>query len=234
MQTLSISVATADMPAPDSGTVFGIGVRTAYVSSRDLSPIRQLRDTLRQIQFAILRAESPDTENALKERARPVALRLQQALRDERLGWTVEAAAAAALDFPGDVAQNGKLSRWALWLTSGYRLPKQKLDLLMVVRLTRDVRVPLEQHFLDLGGRVLVSQGDNLAFSVEYVFRNMTVAGSSRHTYQVSAVIDYRLRDNLYVNATIGRGPDEKGPGTARFQTHVGVEFGRGPLPLLK
>lgn len=232
VQTFSVSVATVGIPEPDSGTVFAFGFRTAYVSSRDLSPIRPLRDTLQQVQRAILRTDDQAKEDSLKEEARAIALRLQRALRTERLGWTVEAAAAASLDFPGDVADNGKLSRAALWVTSGYRLAKPRADLLTVVRLTRDERAAPRQNFLDLGGRLVVDKED-FTLSAEYVFRSITVSGTSRSTYRLTAGADYRLGDDVYVTASLGRGPDEDGPGTSRLIAQVGIDFGLGPLPLI-
>jgi len=86
--------------------------------------VRALRDSLDRVTDSALVARTAEAKKRWTNRARTFSLRIQRALREERLGWTVEAAAAGALDFPGDVADNGKLARAAVWVTSGYRLAK--------------------------------------------------------------------------------------------------------------
>ena len=231
VQTLSISVATVRLPKPDTGTVLAFGLRTAYVSSRDLSAIKPLRDSLEHVQEKILLTENAVEVTRLKAQAKGIALRLQHALRTERLGWTIEGAAAGSLAFPGDVAQNGKLSRAAIWVTSGYRVAKPRCDLLTVVRLTRDERTAPRQNLFDLGGRLVVDKED-FQLSAEYVFRSVTAGGTSRSTYRLTAGAEYRLRNDLYVTATLGRGPLDESGG-APLIAQVGVDFGLGPVPLL-
>ena len=230
-QTLSISVATASLPSPDSGTTVGFGLRTGYVSGRELSSIQPLRDSLRTILDSIVRTENPAKEAKLQERSRAVALRLQRALRVERLGWTVEAAAATLMDFAGDVAENGKLARAAFWLTSGYRLSRPLADLLAVVRFTRDERTPVRQDFLDVGGRIVLDK-DDLSISGEYVWRSITTTGASRHSYQLSGLAEYRLANDVYVTGSLGRGAEEAGPGSSKLIAQLGIDFGLGPIPV--
>jgi len=233
IQTLSISVATTNIPEPDTGTVLAFGVRTAYVSSRDLSWLRPLRDTILQIQRKILETDDQAIEDSLRAEMRPVNLRLQRALRTERTGWTIEGAAAGAMDFQGDIASNGKVSRVGLWVTTGYRLSKPNADLLAVVRLTRDDRVAPRQDFLDLGGRLVLDKED-LTLSGEYVYRSITSAGSSRPSYRLTAAVEYRVSTDILLTAALGRGADERGPDTGPLSAQIGVDFGLGAIPLIR
>lgn len=232
IQTLSISVATTSVPAPDSGTVLSFGLRTGYFSNRDLSIVRALRDSLDRVTDSALVARTADARKRWTNRAQHYSLRIQRALREERLGWTVQLATAGAFDFAEDVAQNGKVSRAGVWLTSGYRLAKPRADLLTVVRYTLNERAAPNENFLDLGGR-LVFDRDELALSAEYVFRSVTAAGTSRNTYRLTAGADYRLAQDIYVTAAIGRGADENGPDTAPLVAQIGIDFGLGPILLI-
>ena len=231
LQTLSLSVATSSLD-PDTGTALGFGLRAAYVSSRDLSRVRVLRDTLLGVQAAILRADTEAEERRLAALARGVALRLQQALRTERLGFTIEGAAAMVLDFPDDIADNGKLGRAGVWLTSGYRITKPAVDLLTVVRFIRDERVAPAASNLDLGARLLLDRED-LTLAAEYIFRSVTAGGSSSSTYRLSIDAQYRLATDLYVTAALGRDHAAGGTGQAKLIAQVGIDFGLGSLPIL-
>ena len=231
LQTLSVSVATSSL-APDTGTSVGFGLRAAYVSGRDLSRVRLLRDSLLGIQAAMLRADSEDDERRLAAMARPMALRLQRALRTERLGFTIEGAAAMVLDFPDDIADNGKLGRAGVWFTSGYRITKPAVDLLTVIRFIRDERVAPAEGNLDLGARLLVDRED-LTLAAEYIFRSVTAAGSSRSTYRLSIDGQYRLATEIYITAALGRDHAASATGQARLIAQVGIDFGLGALPIL-
>ena len=231
LQTLSLSVATSSLD-PDTGTALGFGLRAAYVSSRDLSTVRALRDTLLQIQADILRAGTEEEERRHAARAKPVALRLTQALRTERLGFTIEGAAAMVLDFPDDIANNGKLGRAGVWLTSGYRLTKPAVDLLTVVRFIRDERVAPAESNLDLGARLLVDRED-LTLAAEYIFRSVTAGGSSRSTYRLSIDVQYRLANDIYITAALGRDHAASAAGPAQLIAQIGIDFGLGAVPIL-
>jgi hypothetical protein len=231
-QTLSISVATASLTAADTGTTVGFGVRTGYVSSRDLRSIRPLRDSLRQIQMSMLRTDNAAETARLESRAQAIALRLQRALKTERLGWTVEAAAAGLMDFSGNLANNGKVARAGIWITSGYRLSKPRADLLTVVRLTRDERFTSRQDYLDLGGRIVLDKED-LSISGEYVWRSINASGSSRQSYQLAAVAEYRLANEVYLTGSLGRGVEDNGPGSSKLIAQLGIDFGLGPVPII-
>ncbi len=153
----------------------------------------------------------------------------------ERVGVFIEFAAAAVASYPGNTFEGGKMSRLGVWGTLGYRLESPHLDFLSVFRYVRNA-AQVDQNALDAGARVLWSH-DQLGISAEWVSRtaykvsdatdgdaatrSLTFTSSRR----VVGIVDYRVRDELYVTMSFGQ--DYKALGEARHPlvAALGMQF---------
>lgn len=248
LQTLSISLATARLPAPDSieaGTALGIGFRTAPLAGKAppafalLVPqldslLRQrlrVRHLLRRLSDSTARADQQAVADSLEEEAARVALAIQAADK-ERVGWIVEFAGAVVWDFPRNLIDSSSIARAGVWATVAYRVPAPAIDLVGVLRYVRDQRPATARNIVDFGGR-LVIRGDDLALSGEFVEHIGTASGPlPAPGYRLAGNLEYRLQKDLALTATFGK--DDGDTGAARLVAQIGLTLGAGRVPLLQ
>ncbi len=240
LQSLSLSMATAALDADSLGNVgtgVGFGFRTLILGGRPSPGLRASREELVIIQDSILDADSEAEEERLAEKARAVALAIQQHDR-RRIGLKLELAGAVAASFPTNDFDDGKVARLGGWVTLGYRLPSPQFEFLLVQRVIIN-REPAEAgDFLDFGGRVLFEPKD-LSLSFEFVKRLLVDKPSDpsisplEGSYRISGYIEYRVSNDVTINASFGRDFIKTNLDPDTLLALIGINFGFGPLPAL-
>lgn len=247
LQTLSLSFATAPrMDNMDSmGTRIGLGARWMFVAGEPRDTLKSLREELGKIQSKILDAEDEDEIRRLTEEARPIALAIQR--EDHlRVGFRLEMAAAATMNFLDDNFSRGKFDRWGVWLTGAYFAEESSLDFLAVLRFMGSRRDVGTQNVLDAGGR-LVSECGDFSLSLEYILRSEistsgeveTSGGTSgtyflSTTYRLAGFAEYHYNQDISVFITFGRSYSPEQGGDGGLVAQVGVNFGLGGIPLIR
>lgn len=249
LQTLSFSLATTRLPAPDSiepGTGLGIGFRTAPLAGRAppvfdtlLPRLDSLLEQRLRVRHALRRASDPAERAAqqaiadsLEAEATQVALAIQAADK-ERVGWVVEIAGAVVWDFPRNLIDSSRVARSGLWLTAAYRVPAPAIDLIAVLRYVRDER-PGTAGGRDIvdGGARLVIRAQGLDVSGEFVEHMGRAAGGlPAPGYRLAASLEYRLQRDLGLVATIGK--DDGDDGAPHLVAQIGLTLGAGRVPVL-
>jgi len=163
----------------------------------------------------------------------------------KRVGFVLELAGAMVVDFANNNFDNGDVSRIGFWITPTYRFEKPFIDFITVIRLTSIESHDNDGFLFDLGGRLLW-QNEVIALSIEYVNRNTIdisiqeentngTSGSFNYkdTYRLSGNLEYRLNDNLYLTASLGRNYEEMTEGQNTLISLIGINFGFGQAPSL-
>lgn len=174
------------------------------------------------------------TVDSLREALGETAIAIAEA-DDERVGFILEAAVAAVADFPGDVAERGRITRYGLWITPTYRLDGRAIDFLGVLRVVRDDRNTADATYFDLGARLVWrGAGGTGSLSAEGLRRFVRAGGAgakSDHRYAVN--LEYRLGRLAHVTGTVGRDFARGGVGKRTLIMQIAVELELGDLPVV-
>jgi hypothetical protein len=167
------------------------------------------------------------------------ALRAQNESRGalgERQGFVMEVAGGLVWAAPGGAADSARIARWGGWVTAGYEGPRWSF--LMVNRILgarADSGLGTGDPFdaLDVGVRLLHAS-DRYAVSAEAAFRVFTERGAPDNQYRIAAVLDYEMRQGIWLTATFGRDYAGAGPGSLLAQFGLSLDFAgqRLPVPL--
>jgi hypothetical protein len=244
LQTLSLSFATAPRidNADSLGTRVGLGARWMFVGGEPKDTLQSLREELQKVQSKILDAEDEAEISRLNEEAKPIALAIQR--EDHlRVGFRLEMAAAATMNFLGDNFSRGKFDRWGVWLTGAYFEEGSSLDFLAVLRLMGSRKDVGSQNVLDAGGRLVSDCGD-FSLSLEYILRSEistsgtveTSGGTSgtyflSTTYRCAGFVEYHYSKDISAFLTFGRNFSTEQGGDGGLVAQVGVNFGLGEIP---
>ncbi len=249
-QTLSISLATTEIPSDDvDGTALGVGLRCLLIEGGKGSEIRDVEDELQKK----IDSRSPDllkpgsrtaelSEEQKEIQRKEVALeKLAVKIRDknkQRVGWVVECATALTADFPEDDTGEREIRRVGAWLTPSYQfesgekflsVPQEitgDFNLLTVGRYIWDDTNDDSKSLFDIGGRVIwTSSNMPLSISAECVYR--FVEGGN-DTEQFSAVLEYKLNDDFSLVASYGKNFDNDFEGDDDLIAILGIKFGWG------
>ncbi|UCD25331.1 MAG: hypothetical protein JSW51_05270, partial [Gemmatimonadota bacterium] len=200
LQSLSLSMATTTLEVDSLGNVgtgVGFGFRTMILGGRPSQGLKASREALVIIQDSILDADSEAEEDRLAEKARALAIEIQQHDR-RRIGLKLELAGAFAATFPTSNFDDGKVTRIGGWVTLGYRLPSPQFEFLLVERVIINREPADAGDFLDIGGRMLFEPKD-LSLSFEFVKRLLVnqpdepALSPLEGSYRVSGYIEYRV-----------------------------------------
>lgn len=240
LQSLSISAATAPLQeVGDSlaGTAFGIGARWQLVTGRPSPELTAREEELRKLQSKANTAtldiddaqRLSDVLDSLDVRARSVALEMQS-LDQERVGWIVEAAAAAAFSFPQNRTDSADIRRIGAWFTAGYRLPEPSLDLVGVARYERAYTPVPARNLVGVGLR-LAWTSQELTLSFEYLERLGDRTSEGRQPgYRAAGNLEYRVPGVGRLTATLGTDDDQVG--RPKLVSTIGIDLGFGTIPI--
>jgi hypothetical protein len=247
LQTLSISLATSRLPelaGEIGGTAVGVGLRTSPSSGRAHPTLQLLADSLRDRQTELSRRVAQavrDRDSAAirrisaeyEEDLRDLALRMQ-AVESERIGFLLDAAGGVVLDFPGDLADSGFVSRAGVWLAPTYRPHDAAIEIIGLLRYTLDRRSGIDRNTFDFGARTILEVGQ-LSGSLEFIEHagDDYPLGQSP-SYRLAGNLEYRVGASSIVSLTIGRDESIAGDGAAELVAQLGVNLGFGQVPLLR
>jgi hypothetical protein len=243
LQTLSFSLATsgAANEGDEAGTRTGIGLRALPLAGKPNSNLAELRSQLAEVQDKIFDTDDEAEEEQIQKEMKKIALQIQEADR-RRVGLLVELAGAITADFPEDNFDKVELDRIGLWITPNYRWLKSSkengaesqdlFDLIFVIRLIHDQGNDKDSESLsDIGGRIRWQHGD-FSLSAEAVQR--FIAGTETETtYRLSANLEYRLSNNIYLNASFGKDYDQGDEGGSNLISSLSLDFGFGKTPVI-
>jgi hypothetical protein len=239
-QTFSVSIATSARDTNRNTTDLGIGVRTQPLPGRESSQSIAIRRSLSGYQEKITRANLrrriaertnqvdsmqayADTISLYADSARMAAVELQS--HQERVGWFVELAGGWTARFPTDSFKGGHTSALGAWATLAYRWEKPRLELVALGRWLDD-RLDADEANFDSGARLLWEL-PRMMVSAEGVFR--TPEGGSR----ITANLEYRVSNSIYLYATYGRDHAETGSQRHPLLALIGLSFEFGDQPRL-
>ncbi|MCX6142370.1 MAG: hypothetical protein NTZ35_04045 [Ignavibacteriales bacterium] len=249
-QTLSVSFVTSRQTGGDTtaqGTDVGFGLRAQLVSGGPSDTLASLRRRLADLheRRGDLRHKG-DTTGARLMLDSISAVAKQIAEEDHnRTGWIVEFAGAAIQRFPQNRFGEESLRRFGIWLTPSYTSENPKIQFLGVVRFLHDLDNVGNRDLLDAGFRFVYNSG-RLSISSEYVSRssldvtvNPGVAEpakgnfSIKNTYRLSANVEYKYSDDMYLSMSLGRNyQGVAGQGNLIAQVSVNFGFGETKLPV--
>lgn len=247
LQTLSLSFATAPRTdnADSVGTRVGLGARWMFVAGEPRDTLKSLRAELTKVQSKILDADDEAETARLMAEAKAIALAIQR--EDHlRVGFRLEMAASATMNFLNDNFSKGKFDRWGVWLTGAYLAEESSLDFLAVLRLMGDRKEVGTQNVFDAGGRLVSDCGD-FSLSLEYILRSeisttgtaQTSGGTSgtyffSTTYRLAGFVEYHYNQDISVFLTFGRSYSAAQGGDGGLVAQVGVNFGLGEIPIIR
>ena len=160
--------------------------------------------------------QTPEAQRLLQERQAAIVVELREVksaqlarvrrlasnLEVRRLGWNLDFAGGTVIDFPGQVAKNGSVSRLGAWVNGGYE--GRGVTFLGVARLLRDRRLA-EPTSVDVGGRLLVNAVNRYGISGEAIARIHPNSDTLKTGLRLALIADIRLAKNRAVSLTFGR-----------------------------
>lgn len=240
-QTLAVSLGTTDLEdqAGIPGTRVAIGLRFALRQGRQDPLLKERVRELQAVQTRLLECvpdepSEPIDEGCASEVEKEVRkARELVAEKAERIGWTIEAAAASTRDMPDNDTEQGANTRYGGWLTASYH-HGGPLSVVVVARYLSDDDATAAGRSEDLGGRLIMKgEGDAqippLAVSIEYLRR---FAERGDDSSRLVAVLEYRLPlENLSLVASYGKDFKDVSGHDSLVST-LGVSIGLGKSPV--
>jgi len=149
----------------------------------------------------------------------------------DRVGWVVELAGAALVQFPDNGFGKRDWTRYGVWLTPSYRFPKH-FELIAVGRLIREAKRTTDKNVFDVGSRLLWLHRD-LGISGELVWRNKgTPQGNATTSYTFKA--EYRIAESTFLTASFGKNFNKTDSGDDPLLALFGINFGFGKKKMIK
>lgn len=247
LQTLGLSLGTSRLEPPTeggaAGTAVAFGFRTSPVSGKPNPELAQAADSLSRMQVAFTRRvvdEDLSDEQAQAlwaaeyDSAVTAAGLRMQALDNERVGLLVDLAGALALDFPGDVADSGFVSRAGIWVAPAYRPRDGSMEILMLARYVLDRRAGTDLNQFDIGARSIIHIGV-LAGSLEFIeHAGDDLPNGEPPSYRLAANLEYRVGASSAVSFTFGRDDRPEDGTDAGLVARLTLNLGFGQIPLLQ
>ena len=157
-----------------------------------------------------------------------------QTADEDRRGFSLSIAGASAWLIPDAAASDRKLTRWGVWATPSYRPDTMPVEAIAVVRAIHRPDGGGDT-MLDFGGRITL-ESSHLNSSFEYVERvdrpSLMAHGTSE---RVAAVLDVKVRDDVYVTASFGKDFADPAMGQSKggLLSSLGLSFGFGEKPTI-
>jgi hypothetical protein len=246
VQSFGVSLGTSRLEPPvatgAAGTAVAFGFRTSPVAGSANPDLQVAADSLLQLQQDFLK-EISDTMSDEAIAAvwdakydtvvSKAGLRMQQ-LDNARVGFRVDVAGAVVVDFPGDVADSGFVSRVGLWIAPGYRPRDGKLELLALARYVLDRRAGDDRSQFDFGARSIVNVGA-LAGSIEFVeHAGEDLPNGEAPSYRLAGNLEYRVGASSAISFTFGRDDQLETGTSAGVVARLTLNLGFGQIPLLR
>ncbi len=191
------------MNANDSGTA-------AIISAAIQARSEQLHAEVE----AAVRAEYQSDLAMLKDLVRSIQLR--------RLGWKLDVAGGAVLNFPGQSFDSSSISRYGGWVNGGYEL--EDWSVLGVVRYLADTRNSAED-VLESGARLILTCSPRFSLSGEALYRGYP-NDKSRTGWRADIEVDYSIGKNSVIAFTFGRDSQGRQTGTLISALNLLLGFG--------
>jgi hypothetical protein len=263
LQTFTVSLATSKTTSTINsievdGTGAGLGFRTSLLKGKPSKKGQLSYDAVKKVMQENVDAIIPDDISTLPKDANgnriidlekiadPAAFKKIQVAVDDfrkanlnRVGWRLELASAASIDFPQDKSSGSKMKSAGAWLTTTYRTDEgsflDHFDFLGVFRyLSHNADVGSFPTY-DIGGRIIwISANDNLPLSAsaEYVYRFVS-KGDLVDTKKISFIAEYRVDKTWSLFASLGQAFDPNFKSKENFVSLFGINFGYGKGPVV-
>jgi len=215
---ISKSEATADSLAAD--TRMGFGFRTLLFRGHDSQKIGEALE-------AMLDGKTRAEEDSI---AREIKTMVENRKGNQPFGFSLEAAGAVALRYPGNDTEKGRAYRGGCWVTPTYRSASHaQIQYLGVFRWLMEDGV---KPRYDLGFRFLWLATERLSMSAEYISRFGQIPDTEKEdTYRIAGVVDYHLDADMYLTATFGKNFQENAEGRDDLIARLGISFDFGDKP---
>lgn len=172
--------------------------------------------------------------SALDKKAQALGL---QNLQQTKVGLIWEIAAAGIQYFPTNTTDNSNFMKAGGWTLITYREEKQKDEFTALLRLVFSSNDSFTSYTdLGLGYNRIVS--NDFTYGFEYVFRNQSVryntkdilgndikAIKSNGTYRFAMKLNYKLSDDINLNACIGKDFDGPITSSGNLLALLGINF---------
>ncbi len=123
-------------------------------------------------------------------------------LQMRRVGWKLELAGGAAMDFPERTFDNSNWSKLGIWTTFGYE--QTHWGMLGLVRILGDQRND-DFSSIDIGSRFIIDNIRLMSISVESVYRTFYASDKMDDTWRLAFMLDYPLGKNKSLSLVFGR-----------------------------
>ncbi len=231
LQTTVISIATTKISNFDSlssGTSLGLGLNAMFIQGKAHPKLSDSKNQLVAILDSMNRTEDSTKIKILMNRAKGIALEIQK-MDKQRVGFRAECAGGSIINFPNDKFENGKMTRYGVWVLPAYRISNPTLDVIALGRYIHNESDSSENYF-DFGGRI-VSETSDFTLSGEFVYRLIKRQyNQNDKSYRANVALEYQINPSIRVIGSFGR----------NFKTNerdliasLGVNLGFGQIPVL-
>ncbi|UCD18314.1 MAG: hypothetical protein JSV44_05225 [Candidatus Zixiibacteriota bacterium] len=147
---------------------------------------------------------------------------LISSMQFRRIGWKLDVAGGIVFDFPDDHFDEGSLSRWGVWLTTG---PEWRHWSALGVFRYLGNDDDSDEAGIDAGARLIYDNIKRFAISAEGVVRNFPNTDRSDE-WRAALQVDYAIAKNKTVSFTFGR--DFEGNKSGNLLTLLNLVMGFG------
>ena len=245
-QTFSLSLATSALDVTNSGvrlegTSVGAGVRFSIIQGRLPKAALKAKDKLvaelSEIAGMVPESGAFDEGEAKQKAMRKAAEELAQ-YNLQRVGFQLDFAAAATVDFANDKTETSDFGRAGAWLTLGYRTDEpgdspddagavelSDFTFLGTIRYIRDERPTKAEDMVDSGIRILWrARKTPIGLSLEYLYRWKDGEDQDR----LVGLLEYRVNENWSIIASYGKTFGSDFDGSEELVATLGVSIGLG------
>ncbi len=139
----------------------------------------------------------------------------------EREGFFLELAGAAAWRVPGKIIDSMSLNTWGIWLTPSYMI--NDLSFVGVARLLQDGEDSGNRN-IDFGARIIYTI-DRFALSAEAVFRSQKIGEQTESQTRVAGVLEYQVMPDIWLQGTFGKDYQPSAEGSLLAQLGLSFNF---------
>lgn len=139
----------------------------------------------------------------------------------EREGFSLELAGAAAWKVPGKILDSMSLNTWGIWLTPSYVM--DDFSFVGVARLLQDGEDSGNRN-IDFGARIIYTI-DRFALSAEAVFRSQKIGEQTESQTRVAGVLEYQVMPDIWLQGTFGKDYQPSAEGSLLAQLGLSFNF---------
>lgn len=264
-QTFLLSSAfTSITDSSDKNASLGLGLKFSIlrgaVSWKTLAAVAASGEVLSEINTKVtaatsLMVASPEFENAsptqqvvmldslnraVHNRESALAAQLLALAKDldfTRHGWKLDFSGGMAINFPGQVYNDGKISRAGAWFTGGYEGTNGFAMLALARYLYNPDKIFADNtgllltdnlHTMDAGLRFLYDGNNKFTMGGEFIYRSVITRSDVKSTYRYTINADYRFRKNQILTLSLGRDYDGTFNKDGNLIAALNVVFGLG------